>query len=59
MGCGKGELTAELDGNGFVVQGLEVDAKYIRAARRRIRSQGQYGCRLGPHLERHGPAVCG
>jgi len=44
LGCGDGELTAELcAGNSFLVRGLDTDAKNVDKARRYIRSRGLYG----------------
>ena len=44
VGCGTGELTAELRANHrYLVHGLDRDAAKVQAARQRIRSLSQYG----------------
>ncbi len=44
LGCGDGQLTAALKaGDGFLVQGLDDDAKSVATARRNIRKLGVYG----------------
>ena len=44
VGCGDGRLTADLgSGDGFVVQGLDGDARNVKAARDHIRSLDLYG----------------
>ncbi|NQT87111.1 class I SAM-dependent methyltransferase [bacterium] len=42
LGCGNGNTTASLlNGDGFLVQGLDADGENVAAARRHIRSLGQ------------------
>ena len=44
VGCGNGRLTAALrSGAGYLVHGLDVDAKNVAAARQHITSLGLYG----------------
>jgi len=44
LACGDGRLTAALAaGDGFVIQGLDADAKNVEAARAHVRSLGLYG----------------
>lgn len=44
LGCGDGRLTAELAaGDAYFVQGLDVDADQVEAARRHVQSLGRYG----------------
>lgn len=44
LGCGDGRLTAELAASdGYLVQGLNVDADQVEAARRHVQSLGRYG----------------
>jgi outer membrane protein assembly factor BamB len=44
LGCNDGRLTADLGQKAsYVVQGLEVDEKMVRQARKTIRASGQYG----------------
>ena len=44
VGCGDGKLTAALRGGaGYLVHGLDVDAKNVAAARKHIASLGVYG----------------
>lgn len=43
LGCGDGRLTAALRGPSALVHGLDLDPANVEAARRHIRSQGEYG----------------
>ncbi|MHC5055329.1 MAG: outer membrane protein assembly factor BamB family protein [Planctomycetota bacterium] len=44
VGCGTGELTAELGaGEGYLVHGLDADASNVEAARRHVLALGAYG----------------
>jgi len=44
LGCGDGKRTASLlNGDGFLVQGLDANGENVAAARRHIRSLGHYG----------------
>ena len=44
VGCGDGQLTAELAaGDGFLVQGLDVDAANVNRTRQRVKSLGIHG----------------
>ncbi len=44
LGCGDGKLTAALHaGDGYLVHGLDTDAKNVERARKHIRSLGLYG----------------
>ena len=44
VGCGDGKLTAALRaGDGYLVQGLDADAKNVAAARQYVQSLGLYG----------------
>jgi len=44
VGCGDGKLTADLHaGDGFLVHGLDADAKNVAAARKHVASLGLYG----------------
>ncbi|MHC4248039.1 MAG: outer membrane protein assembly factor BamB family protein [Planctomycetota bacterium] len=44
VGCGTGELTAELGaGEGYLVHGLDADGSNVEAARRHVLARGLYG----------------
>jgi outer membrane protein assembly factor BamB len=44
LGCGDGKLTAALRaGEGYLVQGLDVDANNVETARKNLQSMGLYG----------------
>ena len=44
LGCGDGKLTAALRAHdGFLVHGLDADARNVEAARKHIQSSGSYG----------------
>ncbi len=44
VGCGDGKLTAALRaGDGYLVHGLDTDAKNVAAARQHVQSLGLYG----------------
>jgi len=44
VGCGDGRLTAELHaGEGYLIHGLDTEAKNVAAARKHIASKGLYG----------------
>ena len=42
-GCGDGTLSAQLGGDGYLVHGLDRDARKVAEARQRLRASGAYG----------------